>query len=163
MRYQLANNNSVFLLYSGSINKPQFIIDDSSSFLLYQVNNHFITHQLEMGLGKTINGYTFTLAPNYNYQLYSMPGTMEYEAYRTKLNIAKLYNKHALNLTIDYGIGKIIDRAKSFQSTRFLLNYRTGAFISTAWLVLTRLMYMMLLWPRTITTLEIMPLLQAII
>jgi len=128
MRYQLANNNSVFLLYSGSINKPQFIIDDSSSFLLYQVNNHFITHQLEMGLGKTINDYTFTLAPNYNYQLYSMPGTMEYEAYRTKLNIAKLYNKHALNLTIDYGIGKIIDRAKSFQSTRFLLNYRTGGF-----------------------------------
>lgn len=128
IRYQFASNNSIFLLYSGSINKPKFIIDDSSSYLLYQVNNHFITHQLEMGLGKTINGYTFTLAPNYNYQLYSMPGTMKYEAYRTKLNIAKLYTKHALNLTVDYGIGKIINNDKSFQSTRFLLNYRRGDF-----------------------------------
>lgn len=127
-RYQFTNNSNIFFLYSGSINKPKFVIDDSSSFLLYQANNNFITHQLEAGYGTTIKGYTFTLAPNYNYQLYSLPGTTEYEAYRTKLNIAKLYNKHALNFTIDYGIGKIIDTGKSFHSTRLLLNYRIGFF-----------------------------------
>ncbi|MCH5720756.1 carboxypeptidase-like regulatory domain-containing protein [Niabella hibiscisoli] len=104
------------------------MMDDSSSFLLYQVNNNFITHQLETGYGKTVNGYTFTLAPNYNYQLYSLPGTMEYEAYRAKLNIAKLYNQHAINFTFDHGIGKIIGSDKSFQSTRLLLNYRIGSF-----------------------------------
>ena len=128
IRYQFTNSSNIFFLYSGSINKPQFVVDDSSSFLLYQVNNNFTTHQLETGYGRTINGYTFTLAPNYNYQLYALPGTMEYEAYRTKLNIAKLYNQHALNFTIDYGIGKIINTHKSFHSTRLLLNYRTGPF-----------------------------------
>jgi len=127
-RYQFTNNSHIFFLYSGAINKPKFVVDDSSYFLLYPANNHFITHQLETGYGTTINGYSFTLAPNYNYQLYSLPGTMEYEAYRTKFNIAKLYNKHALNFTIDYGIGKIIDTGKSFLSTRILLNYRVGSF-----------------------------------
>ncbi|WP_114789314.1 carboxypeptidase-like regulatory domain-containing protein [Niabella yanshanensis] len=128
VRYQFTNSSNIFFLYSGSINKPQFVVDDSSSFLLYQVNNNFTTHQLETGYGRTVNGYTFTLAPNYNYQLYALPGIMEYEAYRTKLNIAKLYSKHALNFTIDYGIGKIIDTDRSFHSTRLLLNYRTGPF-----------------------------------
>lgn len=128
VRYQFTNNSNIFFLYSGSVNKPKFVVNDSTSFLLYQVNNSFITHQLETGYGRTINGYTFTLAPNYNYQLYSLPGTMEYEAYRTKLNIAKLYNKHALNFTVDYGIGKIIDTDKSFHSTRLLLNYRIASF-----------------------------------
>jgi len=128
LRYQFANRGHIFFLYSGSVTNPHFIVDDSSSFLLYQVNNNFITHQLETGYGKTINGYTFTLAPNYNYQLYSLPGTIEYEAYRAKLNIATLYSKHALNFTLDYGIGRIIDTEKSFQSTRLLLNYRIGSF-----------------------------------
>ena len=38
VRYQFTNNSNIFFLYSGSTNKPKFVADDSSSFLLYSTH-----------------------------------------------------------------------------------------------------------------------------
>ncbi len=122
LNYRISKSQNLYIRYNTSNNTSGYLNDMEA--LGYVENSKFLNHLIEAGWGWNGSWLRVSLAPNYTYQyIRTVYNTLEYQAYRMRVNVGKSLKSHNFNLSWDGGLSQFSSRSGNVFAQRFVFNY----------------------------------------